>query len=350
MSFRQNDTKKGTNSTLPGVKISRGMTMKKILTFILLASLTAGVFALPNLLKKEQFGANSIDNLEIDLSSEDIDFKETYDSSAIEVEIYCNNKKYAPEVSVSGSTLYIESQKRSFGFFEAIDNPTGFRCTVIVYVPQKKDFEEIVIGTSSGDINVHRVLSAKSIISLKASSGDISSEKGLFADTVKASASSGDIELYNIDADDFTVSTSSGDIVIEKFTGGTGDIHSTSGDIDVKDFATEYAEFKSTSGHINVKKLDCDYFDVNSTSGGISIELTNGPSATSSASCTSGDIELYVPMRAKFSVQASCTSGSFRDRFNNNRMNPRGSVTQDYNGGGSLIKIRTTSGDITLDY
>ena len=144
--------------------------------------------------------------------------------------------------------------------------------------------------------------------------------------------------------------STSGDCTVKKFTGETGSIHSTSGDLKIEDFASEYAMFKTTSGSINVRKLDCDYFDTNSTSGSITMELKNAPAATSSIECTSGDVDIYLPVRAKFSVEASCTSGTFRDKFNNNRMNPRNNYHQDYNGGGALIKLHTTSGDITLDY
>ena len=324
--------------------------MKKLLTFILFTSLTAGIFALPNLFKKEQFGANAIDNLNIDLSWEELVVKETYDATGIDVEIYCNYKNYAPEVSVSGSTLNIESVKRSFGFVDLAKNPTGTRCTIIVYVPQKKDFDEITIHASSGDIEIERALSAKSQIKIEVSSGDITSLKGLFADNLKVEASSGDIELYNIDADDFSVRTSSGGITVEKFTGGTGSLKTTSGDIKAKNFASEYASFNSTSGTIYVKELDCDYFDADSTSGNITLDFPHAPAATSSVSSTSGDVEIYLPMRAKFSMDVSATSGTFRDKFNNNRMNPRDSYKMDYNGGGPLLKVHTTSGDITLEY
>ena len=321
--------------------------MKKLISAILLAFLAVGAFALPNLLQKEQFGAAAIDNLEVDLAWEDITIKETYDTTAIDVEIYCNHKKYAPEVSVSGSTLYIESSKRITGFFST---PAGLSCTVVVYVPQKKDFNEVSIEVSSGEINIERILSAKSKIYLTASSGDIESEKGLFADSVTVKTTSGEIELYNIDADDFKAESTSGDIEIKKFTGGTGSVKATSGEIKIEDFASEYAEFVSSSGSISVKKLDCDYFDANNTSGGIMLELKNAPLASSKIECSSGDIDLYLPLRAKFSVEASCSSGTFRDKFNNNRMTPRDSYHMDYNGGGSTIKLQTTSGDITLDY
>ena len=127
-------------------------------------------------------------------------------------------------------------------------------------------------------------------------------------------------------------------------------IAATSGTIKIEDFASEYAEFKSSSGSISVKKLDCDYFDAQNTSGGITLELRSEPTASSSIECSSGDIDLYVPMRARFSVDVSCSSGTFRDKFNNNRMNPRDNYRMDYNGGGSTIKLRTSSGDISLDY
>ena len=321
--------------------------MKKLVTGILLASLAAGLFALPNLIKKEDFGADSIDKLVIDLSWEEVVIKETYDTSSIEVETYCNYKKHAPEVSVSGSTLNIESTKRSSGFFST---PTGLYCTVIIYLPEKKDFEEANINVSSGKIILQHQLSAKKEINLQAASGDITSEKGLFADSIKVSASSGDIDLFNLDADNFTVKTSSGDITIKKFTGENGSVHATSGDIKIEDYACEYANFNTSSGDISIKKLDCDYFDAESTSGSIALDLKNAPVASSSIESTSGNVDIYLPMRAKFSVDVSSTSGTFRDKFNNNRMNPRDNYTQDYNGGGSTLKFHTTSGNITLDY
>ena len=320
--------------------------MKKLISAIILVSLTAGVFAHPNLLKKEQFGASAIDTITADLSSETIEIKETFDTSSIEVEIYCNYKKHAPDVSVSGSTLSIEGNAAR-PLFPA---PARFSCNVIIYIPSKKDFDEIDFRTTSGDIEIKKALSAKSKINISSTSGDIKSDQGLFSDSIKVSASSGDIELYNMDADDFSVKTSSGGIVIKKFTGETGNINSTSGDIKADDYACEYAKFESTSGEINIKKFDCDYFDAESTSGNIVLDLKNAPAATSSVECTSGDIDIYLPMRSKFSVDVSCTSGTFRDKFNNNRMNPRDTYHQEYNGGGPAIKLRTTSGNVTLDY
>ena len=321
--------------------------MKKIITVFILASLTACMFALPNLISKEQFSANSIKNLAVKISSEDVQIKETYDTSNIDVEIYCNYKKYIPEITVLGSTLYIGGNNSPKSIFQT---PSGFSCTVIIYVPQKIAFEEVLLQASSGDFQIMTTLTAKDLIQIRTSSGDISSSTGLYADEVKVSASSGDIDLYNIDADNFKVETSSGDITIKKFTGGTGTASATSGEIEANEFASEYAQFSSSSGTISIKKLDCDYFDAQNTSGGISVELVKAPIAASSVHTKSGDIDIYLPMREKFSTDVACTSGTFRDKFNNNRFTPRGGYQMNYNGGGSTIKLRSTSGDITLDY
>ena len=321
--------------------------MKKIIIACILASLTACMFALPNLISKDQFSAASIKNIEVKVSSEDVQFKETYDASNIDVEIYCNYKKYAPDISVSGSTLYIDGDNHHRNFFTS---PGGFSCTVIIYVPQKKVFKDVSLRASSGDIDISCNLSAEKEIKIESSSGEITSSTGLFADEIKVASTSGDVNLYNVDTDELSVGASSGDITIKKFTGGTSSVGSTSGEITVNEFACEYARFGSTSGSISIKKFDCDYFDAANTSGGISLELTNAPVAASSLQCSSGDIDLYVPMRDKFSVDVSCSSGTFRDKFNNNRFTPRGGYQMDYNGGGAVIKLRTSSGDVTLDY
>lgn len=321
--------------------------MKKIFTVFILASLTACMFALPNLICKEEFNSNSITNLEVKVSSEDVIVQETYDTTNIDVEIYCNYRKYIPEISVSGSTLFVDGNKQHKSFFQT---PSGYSCTVIIYVPQKKVFEEVLLQASSGDFEIKTLLTAKDLIQIKTSSGDTNSDIGLFADEIKVSASSGDINLNNIDADEFKAGTSSGDISIKKFTGGTGSVSATSGEIEANEFASEYAQFSSSSGSISIKKLDCDYFDAQNTSGGISVELIKAPIAESSVQTSSGDIDIYLPMREKFSTDVACTSGTFRDKFNNNRFTPRGGYQMNYNGGGAVIKLRSTSGDITLDY
>ena len=319
--------------------------MKKLLIGTLLASLATSLFALPNLLEKKEVSASSIKNLDINLSWENLEVQETY-STTIDIEIYCNNNKMAPRVKASGSTLYIDSAGRSNNF--NLFSP-GNRCTVILYIPQNKQFNDIDLTASSGDIDVKTLLSSQKIY-IAASSGEITSEKGLYADEIKLRASSGDIQAENLDANDFTAETSSGDITIKGYTGSTGSLSASSGDLEVDGFAAEYTSFKTSSGEITVKKLDCDYFDAKSTSGAIYLELSNPILAKSSASASSGSITLVIPENASFEVASHSSSGSFKNKFTNNKFVPRDTYHEKINGGGPLLELSTSSGSIELEY
>ncbi len=313
--------------------------MKKLIIGTLLLSLASSVFALPNLLDKQEVTESSIKNLNFGLAWENLEIQETY-GNTIDVEIYSNNRKASPRVKTSGSTLYIDSTS-SFAI--------GTRCTVIVYIPQHKNFNEIELKASSGEITVKTLLSAQKIF-ITTSSGEIYSEQGLYADTIKLRASSGDIEANNLDANDFTAETSSGEILIKQYTGSTGTLTATSGEIEVNGFAAEYTSFKTTSGEIEVKQLDCDYFDAKSTSGEIYLELINAPLAKSSATSTSGSINIILPKDASFEVASHSNSGTLKNKFTSNKFVPRDTYYEKINGGGPLLELSTTSGSIEVEY
>lgn len=313
--------------------------MKKLIIGTLLLSLASSIFALPNLLDKQEVTESSIKNLNFGLAWENLEIQETY-GNTIDVEIYSNNRKASPLIKTSGSTLYIDSTS-SFAI--------GTRCTVIVYIPQHKNFNEIELKASSGEITVKTLLSAQKIF-ITTSSGEIYSEQGLYADTIKLRASSGDIEAHNLDANDFTAETSSGEILIKQYTGSTGTLTATSGEIEVNGFAAEYTSFKTTSGEIEVKQLDCDYFDAKSTSGEIYLELINAPLAKSSATSTSGSINIILPKDASFEVASHSNSGTLKNKFTSNKFVPRDTYYEKINGGGPLLELSTTSGSIEVEY
>ena len=319
--------------------------MKKLILATLLVSLAASAFALPNLLEKKEVNASSIKNLDFNLSWENLEIQETYGSS-IEIEIYCNDSDFSPIVKPSGSTLYIDTAGRSknFNLFS-----TGTHCTVIVYIPQNKKFNNIELKVSSGDIEVKTLLSAQKI-AISASSGEITSKTGLYADEIRLRASSGDIDVENLDANDLIAETSSGEITIKDYTGSTGSLSATSGDLEVTNFAAEYTNFRTSSGEITVKKLDCDYFDAKSTSGDIYLELINAPLAKSCAKSTSGNISVIMPENASFEVASHSSSGTFKNKFTNNKFVPRDTYHEKINGGGPLLELSTTSGSIELEY
>ena len=115
-------------------------------------------------------------------------------------------------------------------------------------------------------------------------------------------------------------------------------------------FAAEYANFKTSSGEIKVKKLDCDYFDAKSTSGDIYLEFQNAPIAKSTASASSGSLTIVMPEDASFEVASHSSSGTFKNKFSNNKFVPRDPYHEKINGGGPLLDLSTTSGNIELEY
>ena len=243
------------------------------------------------------------------------------------METYCNKKKLAPEISVSDSALCINSSNRKFTLFY----PLNFSCTVVVYVPENFEFSEVFIKSTSGDTRFESDVSAKKEIRLNSTSGNILSEGGISSENVFMDATSGDIG-------------------VEKLNCTAGKVRTTSGRVKIGECTGLKTEFYATSGNISVKKFTGIGFDVKTTSGNINLELTGVPEKASSVECISGNINFSIPGKSKFSVTAFCTSGSFNDRFNGNRFTPHGNFTQHYNGGGTELKIRTSSGNINLNY
>ena len=317
--------------------------MKKILACSILLSVAAMVFALPNLIEKQSFNHMAVNNIDFNLSSEQLEINETFDSN-ITIEVYCNNNKMAPEISCSGQNLSVVSRLHNSGFLTA-----GTRCTLIVYIPQGKNFKDVKLQSSSGEIKLKSELTANNI-KIQTTSADIESERGLFADNIFLKATSGEVDAKNLDGDTLVVETSSGDIEIQNYTGGTGTLKATSGSIDVDDFAVEYAKFKTTSGKISVKNLDCDYFDFDSTSGSQYTTLKNPPLAKSKMETTSGSIDITVPEGSSFEIDVHSNSGTFKDGFSNNKFVPRTPFHERINDGGATIEISTSSGSIELDY
>ncbi|MBP5519809.1 MAG: DUF4097 family beta strand repeat protein [Treponema sp.] len=319
--------------------------MKKSILVSLLFLVAAQIFAIPNLLDKKDYRSTSIKELDFDLAWETLELKETYENT-IDVEIYCNNKKFTPIVKTSDSKLLIESVSKQKNYFPF---NSGLNCTVIVYIPQEKQFDKIEIESSSGSIKSEIALNAN-VVNIKTSSGSSTLENGAIAQKIKISASSGSIFAKKVQADTFSAEASSGNIEIQDYKGSTASLKSFSGGIKTQDFAAEYVEFEVTSGRISSTALDCEYFDAQSTSGSIYLELSRAPAAKSQIKSSSGSISLVVPKSANFDIEAHSSSGSFKNDFSNTKFVPRSVYQEKINEGGATIELSTTSGNLSLEY
>lgn len=334
---------------------------KNLLTFSLSLFAAARMFALPPLLGDTSYKASSVDNLDFNMSWENLQIKNG-SGDTITVEVYCNKKKYAPKVRLSGSTLVIDS----ISVRQIITNFGQKHCTVIVYIPYGKEFENVNIHLSSGTLeetsniasgNLNIQISSGNLntgyITAKqaqvvASSGSIRME-GISSPKALVQASSGKIDLDSIKAQDLVVQTTSGSIKIGSIDSGVTALSSTSGSIKLKDVMAQKFDMTTTSGGISVEGLLAESFAVASTSGTIGLEVKGVPSKKSSVAATSGTIFVSLPKNAAATIQAKTVSGSFVNAFTKEKIGSHADYKADINGGGTLICLNAISGRVTLD-
>ena len=293
--------------------------LKKNLVLACIMLCTATLFARPALLGKTSYKANSIVNLDINLSSEDLEFV-CASGSEITVEIYCNKKKYAPAVKVSSSTLEIKYQKTFFSF--------GRRdCSVVVSIPEGKNFEKARLLVSSGDILIEEISAA----------------------SLTARSSSGDITIKSGYSPKLTMSASSGDLLCSGFSSGESTFNTSSGKIRLEELDTKALFCAASSGSITAKDLDCQNFTVTTSSGTIGLELYSTPVKKSYASTSSGTLYISLPNNSSVDIAATTSSGSFTNSFTKERLDSHANYSSSINGGGARIKLSSSSGSITVD-
>lgn len=316
------------------------MFKKLLTTSILLTSLSIPVLSAQNStpVNNESFLKNQISNLDIKLICEDLEIKETYRDDIL-VEVYCNNRKKAPQIECKNETLYISS-KVNFTVM-------GFTCKVKLYLPANQQFSNVKIEGTSSDISID-ALSAKDLY-LDSTSGDIECTSLSIDNNTKITSTSGEIDIEEIYTKELTSKTTSGEISYGKISCDTATITSNSGEINIDDFYGEYFKVNTTSGDIDIYNIDTEYFAAGSTSGEISLDFKNMISAKSHVKTTSGEVQLFVPQNSSFNIAVSSTSGTFKDKISGNRLTPRSEYIQKYNDGGAEINIRTTSGNISLE-
>jgi hypothetical protein len=164
---------------------------------------------------------------------------------------------------------------------------------------------------------------------LRTSGGDIMA--GNLTGTVGARTSGGDIQLGRIEGE-VHASTSGGDIKLEQATGPVK-LHTSGGDIEVG--AVLNTLHASTSG------------------GDVSAKIVGGLKGDCLLSTSGGDVEAVVETGAAFQLDAATSGGRIKDRNltitvesgGHGKTKLKGTV----NGGGPLLKLRTSGGDIDIN-
>ncbi|MBU5488258.1 DUF4097 domain-containing protein [Clostridium sp. MSJ-8] len=155
----------------------------------------------------------------------------------------------------------------------------------------------------------------KNNININTVSGDIDCSNAITLSSFNIEATSGDIEINNLNTQNTSISTISGDIDIENFKTKQSNINTTSGDIYAETSELGISKIKTTSGDIDIEMTRLDKsMDINSTS---------------------GDVYLTVPSKENFDVNFSSLSGDLYD-------------DSSHKSGEKIINVITKSGDLDI--
>ncbi len=165
---------------------------------------------------------------------------------------------------------------------------------------------------------------------------------------VEVKTTSGDVVLGNVQGD-LAWSSTSGDLDLAKLVGDL-DLHTTSGEVSGQEINGDI-KASSVSGDLAFRDSQGGLSYLHTTSGDIRAELKviDKDVSDMSLSTVSGDITLYLPEDASFDLDVSTVSGEINTGFkvlidSVSKRKLQGGVGT----GGITIKLKTTSGDISL--
>jgi hypothetical protein len=195
------------------------------------------------------------------------------------------------------------------------------------------------------NISISYEVTVPAATNLRANTGSGNAEVQGITSPVKVSTGSGDVRLSNISAE-VRGSTGSGNIQAENikgvFHGETG-----SGDVSVRGGGTGDVFVSTGSGNIQIEEMK-GTLRARTGSG----DITAGGVASSNwdVQTGSGNVSLRLPGNAAFDVNAETSSGSINI---NREITMSGQINKHHirgkvNGGGTLLTLRTGSGDIDI--
>jgi putative adhesin len=144
---------------------------------------------------------------------------------------------------------------------------------------------------------------------------------------------------------------SSGDCEIDRFEGSLASFHTSSGDVSVRNLVADRLTVETSSGDAHVHDADVREVEAHASSGDLSFDSAGRRLARVRAESSSGDVHLALASDASFSAEGDQSSGDMRVRFEDGeRKYRRGELVSFRRGtGGAEIRVRTSSGDFTID-
>lgn len=292
-----------------------------------------------NLLSTQSFPQNTIKNLRVQTSYENLEIVESYGTD-LSLELYGNNNLRLPEITTSENSLTITSTSKKTTF--------GDICTIILYIPADTVFQNCEIKTGEKTTSKINLANLKSNnLNIETFNSDI---KGSFiTGNIVIKSVSGNVEIDNISSENSAIFTKNGQISIKNAEIRQFSTISDSGFVKIENLTGEYFLGKTEKGTISGDDLVCDYFDISSNSGDISLSLKQAPVGSSTIKSETGFIQCFIQDKDSFTLKVHSTKGTFFNKLDKSRNTPRHQFRKDYNNGGAELSIKTFSGDIEVD-
>lgn len=295
--------------------------VKKSLIVFFLIGLTSSLSYAEELrlISEKSISMKDWQNVYVNASGADVKV-ESWDKQEVYVKIFGNRRaeeKMNFDIYQDGEVVKVIAKKRG-----SFLNWFGNNLSVRIEIMTPKNYNTHV-ETSGGDISVANLAGG---FKLDTSGGDItlSNTNG----KLKAETSGGDITL-NKHKGDMNLSTSGGDITCNE---GNGDLKA-----------------ETSGGDIKIDLSDGRLFA--ETSGGDIIINYSGLNKGIKAETSGGDIHVKLPATFKAKVHLETSGGEISNNFSNSKSErvKRGEVDAEFNGGGDILKLETTGGDIIVD-
>ena len=212
--------------------------------------------------------------------------------------------------------------------------------------------------TTSGSITLKR---CRDKVEVQSYSGDV--RLGNVAGTLEAETTSGDIQVGDVE-NAVVIQSYSGDVRLGDVA-GTLEAETTSGDIQVGDVGggvaaqaysgdvqlgnvTGVVKVETTSGSITLRGCQSKV-DMKTYGGYLHAEMTKQSRHRWTLETSGGEIVTRLFSRVALDVDAQSSSGRVSSDFPVQGSKSKNSLRGTINGGGPLLKLRTSSGDIRLE-
>ena len=312
----------------------------------------------------QKFSAKEIRDLAVNVVDSDVTVN-TSDAATITVQIIVKGKdrdeameyyeKQNFSVSLVDATLRVHSKRE-----KPYGTPSNWRNSADIHVAISMPSDvPSSVRTSDGDLEINELTEGATIktsdgnitvgtisgekITIQTSDGDIEADQ-LDGSSVLVKTSDGDLTLGTLFGDSMRIQTSDGDIKINSATGDM-DAKTSDGDLVIDEMISSSAEIRTSDGEIKIGKMTGS-LTLRSGDGDVELGLIDPENI--SISISDGDALLTMPQNLSVTLDVSARDvemdsfSNFSGKLENSR------VEGDLNGGGALIRVRTSDGDVVM--